>query len=237
VAPCLPGGFPAVTLKDAKGGIAGVFVDETFDLRALPVAAPGEAEAKSQEATFALPYNLKAGAYDLFVSVGTRTGTPRIALPLEGDDGQRRYRVGTIVLGGDFAVKPGALEKRGVRWAIPLAWTVHRPLPAGVAPYFHFDDADGTIAFQGGPDAGGTPPDFGKAGTCALACAFDVPAEAKGKSFKVFAGLWRPDRLGQEDERLTPDGGASDRRAALGTLSVAADGTPTFVWERPSGRD
>jgi hypothetical protein len=235
VAPCLPGGFPAVTIKDAKGGIAGVFVDEAFDVRSLPVGPPGQAAAKSGEARFALPYNIRSGTYDVFLSVGTLAGTPRIALPLGGNDGQQRYRVGTLTVGGDFGVKPGALERRGARWAIPLAWTIHRPLPAGVAPYFHFDGADGTIAFQGGPD--GTPPDFSKAGTSALACAFDVPSEAKGKTFTLFAGLWRPDRLGREDERLTPDGGASDRRVRLGTLTVAADGTPTLAWERPSGRD
>ena len=227
VAPCLPGGFPAVTIKDAKGGIAGVFVDEAFDVRALPVGAPGQAGAKDEEARFGLPYNLRTGTYDVFVSVGSRAGTPRIALPLAGDDGQRRYRVGTMTIGGDFGVKAGALERRGTRWAIPLAWTIHRSLPPGVAPYFHFDGADGRIAFQGGPD--GAPLEGAKAGTSGLACAFDVPAEANGKAFTVLAGLWRPDRLGQSDERLTPDGGASDRRARLGTLTVAADGTPAFA--------
>ncbi len=109
VAPCLPGGYPAITLKDAKGGIAGVFVDEEFDVRALPVGPPGRAVAVGREvkgisqdskplAAFALPPAniLKPGSYTVWISVGTRTGTPRIALPLEGDDGQRRYRLGDI---------------------------------------------------------------------------------------------------------------------------------------------
>ena len=39
---------------------------------------------------------MKAGRYSLFVSVGTVDGTPQIALPMAGNDGQRRYRVGTI---------------------------------------------------------------------------------------------------------------------------------------------
>jgi hypothetical protein len=100
VAPCLPGGYPAVTLKDSKGGIAGVFVDETFDVRSLPVDMPGKAESRRQESRFLLPFQLRAGRYELFVSIGTRTGTPKIALPLAGDDGQRRYRLGEIrVLG------------------------------------------------------------------------------------------------------------------------------------------
>ncbi len=34
--------------------------------------------------------------YDVFISVGTKTGSPRIALPLDGHDGARRYRIGTI---------------------------------------------------------------------------------------------------------------------------------------------
>jgi hypothetical protein len=109
VAPCLPGGFPAVTFKDAKGGIAGVFVDEDFDMRALPVGAPGEAvpvgrdekslnQAFKPLKEFTLPpaHVLKPGVYDVFVSVGNRQGTPTIALPLADDDGQRRYRLGRI---------------------------------------------------------------------------------------------------------------------------------------------
>ena len=101
VAPCLPGGHPAVTLKDSQGGIAAVLVDESFDVRALPVAAADKAESRSQKEFFLLPFQLGGGRYEVFVSVGTRTGTPRIALPLDGDDGQRRYRLGTIQVVGD----------------------------------------------------------------------------------------------------------------------------------------
>ena len=105
VAPCLAGGYPAVTLKDDKGGIVGVFVDEGFDVRSLPVGPPGEAKVVDREVTFALspllysnwrPGVRRPGAYELYISVGTRTGTPRIALPLSGDDGQRRYRLGML---------------------------------------------------------------------------------------------------------------------------------------------
>jgi hypothetical protein len=111
VAPCLPGGFPAVTLKDSKGGIAGVFVDQDFDVRTLPVGPPGasvpmgrepETKFRTQSSKppveFRLPpaHILKPGTYDLYLSVGSRTGTPRIALPLEGHDGARRYRLGRL---------------------------------------------------------------------------------------------------------------------------------------------
>ena len=40
----------------------------------------------------------KPGTYDVFISVGSRDGTPTIALPLKDGDGQRRYRIGSIIL-------------------------------------------------------------------------------------------------------------------------------------------
>jgi hypothetical protein len=100
VAPCYRGGYPAVTLKDDRGGLAGVFVDEEFDMKDLPVGAPGATEAQQEEVSFLLPFNLAPGSYDLLISVGTRTGTPEIALPLPDGDGQRRYRLGGITVRG-----------------------------------------------------------------------------------------------------------------------------------------
>ena len=98
----MPGGYPAVTLKDSQGGIAGVFVcDEGFNVRSLPVAIAGKAGGRRQEKAFLLPLQLGGGADELFLSLGRRTGTPRIALPLEGDDGQRRYRLGAIQVGDE----------------------------------------------------------------------------------------------------------------------------------------
>ncbi|MDZ4796795.1 MAG: hypothetical protein SGI92_01430, partial [Bryobacteraceae bacterium] len=101
----------AITLKDASGGIAGVFVDEAFDVRTLPVGPPGKALAVGrQEKTssqadrplipYALPPDpiLKRGTYEVYVSVGARTGTPSIALPLADGDGHRRYRLGKITI-------------------------------------------------------------------------------------------------------------------------------------------
>jgi hypothetical protein len=109
VAPCLPGGYPAITLKDARNGIAGVFVDEDFDVRTLPVGLPGKAagvarqvKSTGQESrpltAWTLPPAaiLKPGTYAVWISIGSRTGTPKIALPLDNDDGQRRYRLGEI---------------------------------------------------------------------------------------------------------------------------------------------
>ena len=100
VAPCLPGGHPAFALKDEAGGIAAVWVDEAFDVRTLPAGPPGQAGERAEEPACALPPGLRAGNYGLYVSVGTRTGTPRIALPLADGDGQRRYRLGTVTVAG-----------------------------------------------------------------------------------------------------------------------------------------
>ena len=101
VAPCLPGGFVAVTLKDDKGGIVAVMVDEGFDVRTLKVGPPDKAPAtkRSSELTAGMIAPVtKPGEYDVFVSVGQRDGTPAIALPLANDDGQKRYKLGRITL-------------------------------------------------------------------------------------------------------------------------------------------
>jgi hypothetical protein len=39
---------------------------------------------------------LKPGTYTVWISIGARTGTPKIALPLDNEDSQRRYRLGEI---------------------------------------------------------------------------------------------------------------------------------------------
>lgn len=109
VAPCLPGGYPALTLKDEKGGVVGVFVDDGFNVRTLYVGPPGEAKIRTQDVTFALAEPLtsgsesgiKPGTYELYISVGTCTGTPRIALPLPDGDGHRRYHLGTLKIVSD----------------------------------------------------------------------------------------------------------------------------------------
>lgn len=94
VAPCLPGGFATFTLKDEAGGIAAVFADDAFDVRALQADGP----AVSRNFAMTRPPILKPGSYGVYFSIGTRTGTPALALPLDGGDGQRRYRLGQIKL-------------------------------------------------------------------------------------------------------------------------------------------
>lgn len=109
VAPCYPGGYVAVTLKDEKGGIVDVQVDESFNVRGLEVGPQDRAQAETVRSEFVVARRyvhgprsfsraVRPGTYDLFISVGQRDGTPRIALPLAGDDGRRRYRLGRIEL-------------------------------------------------------------------------------------------------------------------------------------------
>jgi hypothetical protein len=101
VAPCYPGGFPALTLKDAKAGIVAVLSDETFNVRDLTAGTAEAPPVSSHESQFTAGLVAPAtqpGTYDVFVSVGARDGTPQIALPLPQDDGQHRYRLGSITL-------------------------------------------------------------------------------------------------------------------------------------------
>ncbi len=46
VAPCYPGGFMAITIKDDNGGIVSVLADDSLDMRSLEVGAPGKAPVK-----------------------------------------------------------------------------------------------------------------------------------------------------------------------------------------------
>lgn len=102
VAPCYPGGFWALTLKDNKGGIVSVNVDEEFNVRSLK---PDDSE-HARQSRFIIGRTLEGGhrppinpgTYDVFVSIGRRDGTPVIALPLKDSDGKRRYRIGQITL-------------------------------------------------------------------------------------------------------------------------------------------
>ncbi len=98
VAPCYPGGFVTFTLKDAKGGIVAVFVNESFDVRGLAAAPPGKAAVQSTASFNQFAPNIPVGKLNVFVSVGQRDGTPRIALPLDNEDGHHRYLLGEMEL-------------------------------------------------------------------------------------------------------------------------------------------
>lgn len=100
VAPPYRDYWPALTVKNARGGIVAVLADGGLNLRTLPVGAPGQAESVASSATFSLGRWLapvtEPGTYDVFVSVGECDGTPVVELPLPKSDGQRRYLLGRI---------------------------------------------------------------------------------------------------------------------------------------------
>jgi hypothetical protein len=109
VAPCYPGGFVTWTLKDDQGGIVAVHVDDSWNVRELEPSQPAQPALVSRSSEFVVgrryldgprsfSRNVSPGECDLFVSVGRRDGTPQIALPLDDDDGQRRYRLGSVEL-------------------------------------------------------------------------------------------------------------------------------------------
>jgi len=101
VAPCYPGGFMALTVKDKQDGIVSALVDEGFNMSELAVGPPGQAPVSSRRSQFrigAFGPATNPGIYDLYVSIGSRDGTPEIALPLPHGDNQRRYKIGTITL-------------------------------------------------------------------------------------------------------------------------------------------
>jgi len=100
-APCYPGGFMALTLKDSAGGMVSVLADEQMDMRDLAPAPPGVPTMRTNECKFVVGQTApatKPGDCQVYVSIGRRDGTPTIALPLAEDDGQRRYRLGSIKL-------------------------------------------------------------------------------------------------------------------------------------------
>jgi hypothetical protein len=101
VAPCYQGGFPALTLKDAQGGLVAVLVDDGFDVRDLKVGPPDAPSAVARSSRFRAGWIApvtRPGTCEVFVSVGRRDGTPQLALPLADDDGARRYAVGRLAL-------------------------------------------------------------------------------------------------------------------------------------------
>jgi hypothetical protein len=96
VAPCLPGGFPTWWLCGEKGSVVAALVDDGLDVRELPVGPAGQPVPVARDREFRLPPHLTPGEYEVRVSVGSATGTPSITLPLEGNDGHLRYRLGSI---------------------------------------------------------------------------------------------------------------------------------------------
>ena len=97
VAPCYHDAFPCLTVKDDKGRILAVLADGGFNLKGLLPRESKSHVAKFRIGRFGAP-TLPSGKFDVHLSVGKSDGTPVYELPISGDDSQRRYKVGTIVL-------------------------------------------------------------------------------------------------------------------------------------------
>lgn len=110
VAPLYKEGFLALTLKDEKEGIASVNVDDSFDFSSLkPSSTAINYDTVTVSSKFVIGRKfvdkqgvfkpaIKPGHYDAFISIGLADGTPKIALPLDDEDGNRRYKIGKIYL-------------------------------------------------------------------------------------------------------------------------------------------
>jgi hypothetical protein len=107
VAPCYGGGFPCYTIKDEKGGIVAVLVDEQLNFNKLRTGTPGKTPSHKINSEFIIGYriqdtvksfgrNVQTGDFDIFVSVGHPDGTPVYELPYPGNDGFKRYKLGNI---------------------------------------------------------------------------------------------------------------------------------------------
>lgn len=97
VAFCYKGGNVAITLKNTQGSIVAQGVDRGSIVRRL---APGPkftfGPIISNAISINLPKSIPDGEYEVYVSVGKEDGTPVYALPIDNDDGSRRYYLGKI---------------------------------------------------------------------------------------------------------------------------------------------
>ena len=225
VAPCYGGGFPCLTLKCPDGAIAAVLSDESLNVKDMPVGAPGEAVGRESRRRLLLPVKLAPGTFGVFVSVGTRDGTPRLALPLEGDDGERRYRLGDVrvTLNGEYVLEHGAAEARAGQTVVPVTFRVLKPLPDGVRPFCHLEVSGRIAAGLGCRLDGKALPDLRRPGSHAGCYVLDVPETLRGGTYAVKAGLWV-----FEGRRIVPGNGEADLRVTLGTLRVGDDGALTY---------
>ena len=95
-----------MTLKDERQGIAAVLVDEGFDVRSLKVGPPDQAPVEkpvrasqwpcvTSDRKAARPADEAWRVHRFCLGRQPRRHAAD-ALPMGGDDGQRRYRLGTM---------------------------------------------------------------------------------------------------------------------------------------------
>jgi hypothetical protein len=116
VAPCYGGGYPCFTLKDKKGGIVSVMVDDQLNVKTLPTDKPDQAMPCVLTSGFTIAANFadrsgnyfracRPGTYDLYVSLGKKDGTPLYELPYNDSDGKKRYKMGKIMVSDRNMIK------------------------------------------------------------------------------------------------------------------------------------
>ena len=98
VAPCYRDAYPSLTIKDGKGRIIAVLADGSLNLKGLLPNASTSHMAKFRLGRFGAPAFPENGTFNVYLSVGKVDGTPVYELPLGVDDGQRRYKIGKIII-------------------------------------------------------------------------------------------------------------------------------------------
>ena len=85
--------YPAFYLLDQKGGTIARCLDKTSD----PTQWFSN-DLHPVKVEMAIPHDLPAGSYALAAALEDPQGVPRIALGIRGDDGQRRFILGQVIL-------------------------------------------------------------------------------------------------------------------------------------------
>ena len=76
-----------------------MLVDAGMDMGALKPDPESNAAPAVRRIHFRLPPGVTPGIHTLTIAVGDASGTPRIALPLPGnDERERRYALGTLTV-------------------------------------------------------------------------------------------------------------------------------------------
>ncbi|MDR3710466.1 MAG: DUF4832 domain-containing protein [Capsulimonadaceae bacterium] len=239
VAPCYPGGFPCLTIKDAKGGIVSCLADGAFNVRDLqigPAARIPESSRTSLLTAGLFAPNAADGTYDLYLSIGQQDGTPAIALPLDGDDGQHRYKIGKIKIAGmetAFTREPGAPKAYAIapsilgfgggnahNYAFRLGFDVHEKAPAGSSVFMHLINV-GEITDQPPCGIAAKPEDWPIGIVKGTLVNRELPPGTADGDYQLLIGIWTP-----ADGSRVPLSGEDDGefRYLLGTIRVRDHG-------------
>lgn len=122
-APCYKDYYPCITLKDENGTVMSAMVDRNFNMR--EISPDGE---KFEQSSLKLNAVLSGGNYQVYLSVGKLDGTPVINLPIDGDDGEKRYYIGDIKVRGDWKASATQVANSN---ALRLKFSVYDDVPSG----------------------------------------------------------------------------------------------------------